>query len=196
MVLIETLGMRQRILQEAARLFTRSGYSAISMREISQACGITKAALYYHFKDKEALIVAIMSDNLTEIGRLISSCRASQSDARGRLTAFMRAVFAQPVEQRAAIRLASQEMSNLSPEARTGFGKLYQDTFIGPLAEILSEGMRSGELRLGDPHQAVWVLLGMMYPFFYPNQVRQADLNSAVDLMVAVFFDGIINHDG
>jgi len=41
--------------------FHHSGYSAISIREIAQSCGITKAGLYYHFKDKEALIIAIMT---------------------------------------------------------------------------------------------------------------------------------------
>lgn len=195
MALIETIGMRQRILQEAARLFMRSGFSAISMREISEACGITKAALYYHFKDKEDLIVAILNENLASIGRLIDISLVAESSARGRLSLFMRSVFAQPVEERAAIRLASQEMANLSPAARTGFGRLYQETFLGPLAGILAEGMRSGELRLADPHQAVWVLLGMMYPFFYPNPERQTDLDAAIDLMITIFFDGMTHND-
>ena len=195
MALIETVGMRQRILHEASLLFTRSGYSAISMREISKACGITKAALYYHFIDKEDLIVAILTENLAEIGRLIRVCRETENSARGRLTAFMRAVFAEPVEQRAAIRLASQEMPNLSPQARVDFGQLYQNDFLGPLAEMLAEGMRAGELRLADPHQLVWVLLGMMYPFFYPNPERQSGLDEVIDLMIVVFFDGISHRD-
>ena len=195
MALIETIGMRQRILHEAARLFTRSGFSAISMREISEACGITKAALYYHFKDKEDLIVAILSENLTEIGLLIDTCQTTESSARGRLSLFMRSVFALPVEDRAAIRLASQEMANLSPEARSGFGRLYQEKFLAPLAGILAEGMRAGELRLADPHQVVWVLLGIMYPFFYPNRERQMDLDAAIDLMITVFFDGMTRND-
>ena len=80
-------GMHKRIMQEATLLFTRSGYNAISMREIAAACGITKAGLYYHFKDKEALIIAIMTDYLCEIGHLISDCRATSPDAQGRLTA-------------------------------------------------------------------------------------------------------------
>jgi len=56
-------------------------------------------------------------------------------------------------------------MPNLSPQARTGFKQLYQDEFIGALAEILAEGMQGGELRPASSHQLVWVLLGMMYPF-------------------------------
>lgn len=188
-------GMRQRILQEATLLFTRSGYNAISMREIAQACGITKAGLYYHFKDKEALIIAIMTDYLGEIGRLIRNCRATSPSARGRLAAFIRAVFAQPVEKRAIIRLANQEMPNLSAQARSGFKLLYQDEFIGALAEILADGMQGGELRPASSHQLVWVLLGMMYPFFYPGQERPLHLDEGLELIISTFFDGIARHD-
>jgi len=196
MIQNEALGMRQRILQEATRLFTRSGYNAISMREIAAACGgITKAALYYHFKDKEDLMVAILSDYLAGMGLLIAGCRASAPDARTRLTVFMRAIFAQPIEQRAIIRLGSQELTNLTLEARASFGRLYQEEFIGPLAAIIAEGMRSGELRLADSHQAVWLLLGMMYPFFYPSQERLLDVENVINLMITVFFDGLATRD-
>ncbi len=187
-------GMRERIMQEATLLFTRSGYNAVSMREIAAACRITKAGLYYYFENKEALIIAIMTDYLGEIGRLIGFCRAASSNAHGRLTAFIRAVFAQPAEKRAIIRLASQEMSNLSSQARASFNQLYQDEFIAPLGEILTEGMQSGELRPANSHQLVWVLLGMMYPFFYPGQERQG-LEEVLDLIISIFFDGIARHD-
>jgi AcrR family transcriptional regulator len=196
MTLNETAGMRQRILQEATHLFTRSGYNAVSMREIAAACGdITKAALYYHFKDKEALMVAILSEYLAGMGSLIAGCRDGAPGARARLTAFIRAIFAQPADQRAIIRLGSQELSNLSPQARASFGHLYQEEFIDPLAALIAEGMRSGELRLADSHQATWLLLGMMYPFFYPNQERSLDMESVINLMIAVFFDGMAARD-
>jgi AcrR family transcriptional regulator len=195
MTLPETLTMRQRILQEATCLFTRNGYTAVSIREIAEACGITKAALYYHFKDKEDLIVAILSAYLTEMGSIISACRAAAPTTRERVRIFIETIFAQPIEQRALIRLGSQEMVNLSPETRISFGRLYQESFIGPLAAILAEGIQNGELRLADSHQVVWVLLGMMYPFFYPNPERLGNMQNVIDLIVTTFFDGMTRHD-
>jgi AcrR family transcriptional regulator len=188
-------GMRERILSEATLLFTRSGYNAISMREIAAACGITKAGLYYHFNDKEALIVAIMTGYLIEINQLITACRAASPNARGRLTAFIRGVFAQPAEKRAIIRLASQEITNLSSRSQTGFNHRYHEDFIDPLGALLTEGMQSGELRPADSRQLVWVLLGMMYPFFYPGQDRFDQLEEGITLIITTFFDGIARHD-
>src|SRR5512138_2815352 len=147
MVLVEAVGMHRRILQEATRLFTQNGYNAVSMREIAAACGITKAALYYHFTDKQALFAAILSEYLEHMNRLIDACREAAPTARGRLSAFVRAVFEQPAEQRAIIRLASQEMPNLSPELRGSFDRQYQAQFIGKLAGLLKEGIHYQELR-------------------------------------------------
>ena len=196
MSLTEATSMRQRILREATRLFTHSGYNAVSMREIAAACdGITKAALYYHFTDKEDLMVAILTEYLEGMSIIIASCRAAAPDARTRLTTFMQIIFAQPPEQRAIIRLGTQELANLSAQTRLNFGQLYQEAFIDPLIAIIAEGMSSGELRPADSHQTVWLLLGMMYPFFYPSQERQLDLEAVMNLMIRVFFDGLAARD-
>ena len=196
MVLIEAIGMRQRILREATRLFTHNGYNAVSMREIAEACGITKAALYYHFKDKQDLFNDILSEYLDRMDRLIDECRAGSQTTRGQLTAFVRAVFIQPAEQRAIIRLASQEMPKLSPEFRARFGQQYHAQFIGRLAGMMDEGIHSGELKPAHGQLAAWVLLGMMVPFFYPEEDRPANLDQAIELILTVFFEGMTRHDG
>lgn len=43
------------ILEKTAPLFASEGYAATSMRDLAKACGITPAALYHHFTDKEQL---------------------------------------------------------------------------------------------------------------------------------------------
>ena len=190
----EAIRMRERILAEAARRFVIHGYNGISMREIAEACGITKAALYYHFKDKEDLILAILESYLNEMERVIHDCRQQGGTARHQLAAVTQAIFDQPPEQRSIIRLAAQEMPNLSPDARQKFGEVYHRKFIGPFEEILQEGVSSGEFKPMDVHIGVWILLGMMYPFFYPSQERDgAEIGKALQAILDIFFDGIRN---
>jgi AcrR family transcriptional regulator len=55
-----TAGTRERILAVAAELFTEQGYDGTSLREIADRLGFTKAALYYHFRSKEDLLVALL----------------------------------------------------------------------------------------------------------------------------------------
>jgi len=47
---------QESILESASRLFASKGYSSVSMRDVATTVGVTPANLYYHFKDKEALI--------------------------------------------------------------------------------------------------------------------------------------------
>ncbi len=54
---VENIDVRDRILLKALQFFVAHGYDGISMREIAEACGLSKAALYYHFRDKEALFL-------------------------------------------------------------------------------------------------------------------------------------------
>ncbi len=48
---------REKILVESARVFNRRGYDAATLDEIAQALGVTKAALYYHVRNKEDLLL-------------------------------------------------------------------------------------------------------------------------------------------
>lgn len=51
---------RERILDAAARLFVEHGYAATTTRKISMAVGIKQPSLYYHFPNKEAMLVELL----------------------------------------------------------------------------------------------------------------------------------------
>ena len=50
---------RQQLLFAAATLFASHGYKATSMRDIADAAGMLAGSIYYHFKSKEDLLVAV-----------------------------------------------------------------------------------------------------------------------------------------
>jgi AcrR family transcriptional regulator len=62
---------RQRIQDVALELFAEQGYEKTSLREIAERLEVTKAALYYHFKTKEEIIVSIFEDLSRPIEELI-----------------------------------------------------------------------------------------------------------------------------
>ena len=53
------------------KLFTERGYDGTALREIAEELGVTKAALYYHFKSKEEIIEGIVQDTKSSVDRLI-----------------------------------------------------------------------------------------------------------------------------
>ena len=86
------------------------------------------------------------------------------------------------------------------------------------MEDLLRAGVEGGELRSMNLRLATWVLLGMAYPFFYPAHARElgspdeaspsevspdevspgevspgeASSGEAIELMLAIFFDGAV----
>ncbi|MER5775798.1 helix-turn-helix domain-containing protein [Streptomyces sp. NPDC002039] len=63
---------RQRIQDVAVELFAEQGYEKTSLREIAERLDVTKAALYYHFKTKEDIIISLFEDVTRPIDELIA----------------------------------------------------------------------------------------------------------------------------
>lgn len=55
---------RQEILETAKRLFNEHGYNGVSLRDISDALGISKGNLTYHFAKKEEIIEALLESSV------------------------------------------------------------------------------------------------------------------------------------
>ena len=51
---------KERILEEALKLFAQSGYMGTSMNDIAAELGVTKAALYKHYKSKQEILDSIV----------------------------------------------------------------------------------------------------------------------------------------
>jgi AcrR family transcriptional regulator len=51
---------RQRVIEEAAKLFVRKGFHGTSIADLAQAVGLTKGALYHHFDSKDGLFYAVV----------------------------------------------------------------------------------------------------------------------------------------
>jgi AcrR family transcriptional regulator len=66
---------RSRIKAVALDLFTEQGYEKTSLREIAERLGVTKAALYYHFKSKEEIVASFLDDRITHLEEIIDWAR-------------------------------------------------------------------------------------------------------------------------
>jgi AcrR family transcriptional regulator len=193
--MIDTGDSREAILLAAERLFMDQGFRGISMRQIAEAVGVTKAALYYHFQDKEELFVAIVERYLVAMSTLIDTAAAGSGSCRAQISAIVQRILTQPVEERAILRLTSQELSNVSPANRARFMQMYHERFINRITALLEAGMASGELRVVEPSLATWTLLGMMYPYFHPSPPPGRSTSSEqINAMLSIFFDGLAKH--
>lgn len=183
---------RREILDKARELFVAWGYRGLSMRQVAEAVAVTKAALYYHFQDKESLFLAVLGEYLDEVEPLIIQAEAEGATCRQRICLLVHRLLDQPAEKLGLIRLASQEVVHLQDSDRQAVTFGYHERFLGRIQAILAEGMADGELRAADPGLAAWVLLGMIYPYLNPARSGRIGLpDEAVEQMLAIYLDGL-----
>ena len=72
---------RSRIQAVAVELFSEQGYDKTSLREIAERLGVTKAALYYHFKSKEDIVRSLVRRLLRPGGLARRLGRTAAQDA-------------------------------------------------------------------------------------------------------------------
>jgi AcrR family transcriptional regulator len=107
---------RARIQQIAVELFTEHGYEGTSLREIAEQLGVTKAALYYHFKSKEDIILSLVEDYQTQMDALIAWAREHPGNTATRreiLTRYMHIV----AERSQVFRMLHQNQAALNTMA-------------------------------------------------------------------------------
>ncbi len=57
---------RQQIMDAALELFAQKGYASCSIAQLANHTGISKGLMYNYFESKEALLVAIIEDGISE----------------------------------------------------------------------------------------------------------------------------------
>ncbi|WP_234335731.1 ScbR family autoregulator-binding transcription factor [Streptomyces sp. NRRL S-1022] len=142
------IATRAEILDVAAILFAEKGYSQTSLQDILDQTGLTKGGLYYHFRTKQEIAVAVvtegfaMDDTPPQAGPLQAVVDASIVLAW--LTPQV------PVVQ-AAARLATDQ------DHKDTFGYLWSQ-YIPRVTQLLEEAKRREELKPGvKPDETSWV---------------------------------------
>jgi len=77
------------ILDKSIPLFARSGFAGVSIRDIAKIVGISGAALYHHYPDKQSLYIAAMKHSFADMASSIQSILEKKSTPEERLEYFV-----------------------------------------------------------------------------------------------------------
>jgi AcrR family transcriptional regulator len=131
---------RERIVDEAMRLFSQHGYAATSIAKIEAAAGLTPGAggLYHHFESKEAVLAAGIERHLARLGALreIRNVLGSLSDLKAELTLTARYVLAELDSESELLRILASDVRNRPQLLTSAVEQLVSSTFTGFAAWI------------------------------------------------------------
>jgi AcrR family transcriptional regulator len=137
---------RERIVDEAMRLFSQHGYAATSIAKIEAAAGLTPGAggLYHHFDSKEAVLAAGIERQLARLDALreIRHVLTPLGDLKAELTLTARYVLAELDSESELLRLLASEARNRPQLLTAAVDQLVSSTFEGFAAWVAERAER------------------------------------------------------
>jgi AcrR family transcriptional regulator len=146
---VDAATTRARILDAAIALVARNGYVATSMSDLATAIRMTQGALYWHFPNKEALLVAAVDELqrrlVNELARAASDDASRSTDLLGVLIERVADVAAEFPTYFRFIGIVTAEATETSPKLEAALRRAFGGV-ARVLAGVLEEGIRAGTI--------------------------------------------------
>jgi TetR/AcrR family transcriptional regulator, cholesterol catabolism regulator len=181
---------RARALDAAERIFTRKGFAAVKLREISAELGLSHASLYYHFPGgKEELFAAVMERNILRHGAgLAEAITSGGQTLRGKLRGVAAWLLSLPPMD--LIRMAETDMPSLPEDvARRLMTPLFEQMIVR-LRPVLKEAVERGEVAQStDAGLVAGAFIGLVenlhsVPRFAVTRSRVDMANDLIDIVL------------
>ncbi|MEF2967497.1 TetR/AcrR family transcriptional regulator [Paenibacillus sp. M1] len=149
----------RHILQTASRLFMAKGFEAVSMNEVADQCGVTKATIYYYYPNKTELFVASIAATLSEVNGRIAEVLAQSGSFQDRLIRITENYLKIP--QVHVNGMFAQVKRHLTDEQLQTLIR-HENDLYETLKEGFAAAMREGEITAGDPLLAAHFYVSML----------------------------------
>jgi AcrR family transcriptional regulator len=151
-----------RIAERAAELFARQGFAGTSIREISEAAGVTKPTLYYHFGSKDGLVGHIIGAAMGTFADALNPAEANRGSVREYVERLSRTFLAFAAARPATAALICRLTHEPPGHKLAGDLEVEQQGGLEALAAVLQAAMERGELAERDPVLLARSLLGAL----------------------------------
>lgn len=168
----------QTLLEHAARLFAEKGFGGTSLKDIADAMGLTRGAIYYYFPNKEALLSTLVEELTINAAKDIDAWQAKTEGTPGeRLAGLVRQRVNYVLQRGFKIRLLELAEAAL-PADLARRSRAAKRHILDVYTTIIREGVAEGEFRPVDERIAAFGLIGMVNWtawWFDPSRSRSAD---------------------
>ncbi len=186
-------GGRERVLIEARRLFLDRGYSEVSMQQIADAVGMTKAALYYHFRDKDDLFASVVVREMTRQRESIEQ-EIKRGDTLDRTVERIARLYFDQLSPD-SLRMMTDFKSHV-PESRHEEVHAELENFVNSITTLFDRAAERHEIRDIQPRMAAFLFFHTLVGYLInsirdPQLTAPSDPESAARLVASVVLHGI-----
>ena len=197
----EVEARRGEILCAAERLFSKHGFFKTSMAEIAGAAQFAMGTVYRIFESKEEIYISLMEAKVEELLRLLDERIALGTTATEKMTAVIEVKLAFADRNRDFFRIYVSEWSGFEWTVKSAFGDRVWTLYLAQItlvADLVREGVRTGEFQRLDPEATSLAFHGMLNSTMYAwiLQASPAEsLESKGKLLGSLFLNGLEKSD-
>ena len=188
----KTADARERLLETAIGMFAQKGYAGTSVREIAEQAGVSKPVLYYYFKSKEGLFLAIleMAENLQK--QLLAEVLESQGTVLDRLALLYRRVYEEVEAHQSFYKLIHGLIFGPPQGAPDYDFTRYHRHMIEAIRKIYHKGLTAGEVKKIDADDVAYMVLSLIDFCLHVDQVQpQASDPQRAERLMRLAFLGV-----
>ncbi|KAA0116485.1 TetR/AcrR family transcriptional regulator [Streptococcus sanguinis] len=165
--------MREKILNTATQLFIQKGSEKTSMQDIAQTAGISKGAIYHHFKSKDEIVLAVIRSRQELMEEEMKQWLKATENLTGREQ--LQAILKSNLESQTA-RAIDGIVDVYEQDAGFILTMMRDNLRIGaPLvSDIIKKGMADGSIQTQYPDQTAEVFL-LLVNFWMNETVFESD---------------------
>ncbi len=190
---------REQILDAAETVFGQRGFSEARMDDIVAEAGLSKGALYWYYKSKDAIILALLDRVFGGEFRRAEQLLQEPIPASDKLTRFMQTVIDDISRMRHLLPIGYEfvALAARRKAVRQAIGGYYQQ-YQKLLSAIVRQGVDSGEFRQMDPDEAATLVIALgeglaLMWFAVPDWI---DLKELGDRPMRALLQGFLKRGG
>lgn len=169
--MLQKISTKVLIVQNAAEHFSQYGYEATHLEAVAKACGISKPAIYYHFKDKAALYEAVLVKYFSELSQAIEENTLSD-DPKVRLSMYVRTFGNYLIATPSFSALFSREIAN-DAKSLPDSCIIELSKTLNRLLEILEEGEEKGIFHCENPFMIQMMIVTTLSAYLTTKDLRR-----------------------
>jgi AcrR family transcriptional regulator len=185
--------VRQReIVDAAARLFAAQGYHATSMRDLTEATGLQRGALYHYFDAKEDLLYLIHERFLGPLLETVREIADRDIPAESALVAVAHSIMETIRDYRDQVTVFLHEWKTIRDDPRWAEVKASRRELTGLVESILERGARDGSFVVDDVPLAALGFFGMLnYTYQWLDVPGRRSASDVAEYFIRIFLHGI-----
>ncbi|MBW2438087.1 MAG: TetR/AcrR family transcriptional regulator [Desulfobacterales bacterium] len=183
---------RDRVLKTAIGIFAQKGYAGTSVREIADQAGVSKPVLYYYFKSKEGLFLAIleMAENLQK--KLLADVLESQGNVLDRLLMLYRRVYSEVAAHQSLYKMIHGLIFG-PPQGTPPYDfTRYHRHMINAICKIYDSGIAGNEVKKSAGEEVAYLVLSLIDFCLHMDQVKPQSADpQRPERLLRLAFEGI-----